>query len=84
MRRTADQMYPLIEAYQNRENTQEEFCAQHNTSKAVLQYWQSKYNRERKSHTEEELFQPIDLNSGAKGRHIEIRTEEGLVIRIPI
>jgi hypothetical protein len=77
-------MYPIVEAYQNRENTQEEFCAQHKTSKAVLQYWQSKYNRERKGHIMEELFQPIDLNSDTKGRHIEIRTLEGLVIRIPI
>ncbi len=45
--RTSAEMYPLIEAYLERDQTKKAFCAAHGISETVLGYWLSKYRRER-------------------------------------
>ena len=45
MKRTADQMYPVVEAYLASDLTQEAFCMQEEISTAVLNYWLKKYRR---------------------------------------
>ena len=46
MKRTAEQMYPVIEAYLASDLTQEVFCAHEGCSVAVLNYWLQKYRKE--------------------------------------
>ncbi len=44
-KRTADEMFPVVEAYLASELTQKEFSAEHGMSAAVLCYWLAKYRR---------------------------------------
>lgn len=44
-RRTADEMFPLVEAYVGSELTQRDFSAEHKISVYVLNYWLAKYRR---------------------------------------
>lgn len=46
-RRNATEMYPLIETYLTSGQSQKAFCSNHDLSEAVLNYWLSKYRRER-------------------------------------
>ena len=46
MKRTSEQMYPVVEAYLACDLTQEAFCLQENISIAVLNYWLKKYRSE--------------------------------------
>lgn len=46
MKRTADQMYPIVEGYLACDLTQEAFCMQEEISIAVLNYWLKKYRTE--------------------------------------
>lgn len=46
-RRTAAEMFPLIEQYLGRSITQKSFCAEHDLSLGVLTYWLAKYRREK-------------------------------------
>ena len=41
--RSAQQMFPLVEAYLAGSQTQKVFCAEHHLSTAVLNYWLKKY-----------------------------------------
>ena len=45
-RRTAREMYPLVESYLEGHKTQKVFCAEHGISVAMLNYWLAKYRRE--------------------------------------
>lgn len=44
--RTRAEMFPLVEAYLERNQTKTAFCAAHGISESVLGYWRSKYRRE--------------------------------------
>ena len=46
MKRTANQMYPMVEAYLASDQTQDTFCADTGISVAVLNYWLKKYRSE--------------------------------------
>ena len=39
LRRTADQMYPLMASYETSGQTQTEFCVDHELNQGVFQYW---------------------------------------------
>ena len=45
-RRTATDMYPLMEIYLSGAATQKQFSAEHGMSVAVLNYWLAKYRRQ--------------------------------------
>ena len=45
-RRTAQEMYPLVETYLRDQKTQKAFCAEHGISTSVLNYWLANYRRE--------------------------------------
>ena len=45
-RRTAREMYPLVQRYLEGHKTQKAFCAEHAISTSVLSYWLAKYRRE--------------------------------------
>ena len=84
MRRTKDQMIPLVDLYKNRKCSQAEFCNRHNISKAVLQYWISQINNDLTSIPESKVFQSIEISRESNVEFIEIRTKAGLEIRIPV
>ena len=44
-RRTATEMFPLIEQYLRRSVTQKTFCTEHDLPQSVLTYWLAKYRR---------------------------------------
>jgi hypothetical protein len=46
MKRTAAEMYPLVESYLASDLTQEHYCQQEGFSIAVLNYWLKKYRNE--------------------------------------
>ena len=45
-RRTAQEMFPLIERYLQGTMTQKAFCVEHDISLPQLTYWRAKYRRE--------------------------------------
>ena len=44
-RRTAEEMFPLVEQYLQSGQTRKAFCAAHGISASQLHYWQGKYPR---------------------------------------
>ena len=44
-RRTAEEMYPLVEQYLKGSQTAEAFCAEHGISRSQLCYWRHKYGK---------------------------------------
>ena len=46
MKRSKEQMYPVVEAYLVSDLTQESFCTYEGFSTAVLNYWLKKYRNE--------------------------------------
>jgi transposase-like protein len=44
--RTTELMYPLVERYLQRQQTQKAFCTEHGLSTSVLNYWLAKYRRQ--------------------------------------
>jgi transposase-like protein len=45
-KRTAEEMFPLAEAYLQGGITKKEFCARHAVPESVLGYWLAKYRRQ--------------------------------------
>lgn len=45
-KKTAEEMYPLIERYLNGQQTQKAFCREHALSLSRLNYWLAKYRRQ--------------------------------------
>lgn len=88
VRRTADQMFPLVERYQSSGQTQKSFCEQEGINMGTFQYWLRKY-REQNSSDELPPFQQITVlpessNSNRQDRYIVIRTPSGMEIKIPM
>lgn len=44
-RKTAHEMFPLVEVYLAGSSTQKDFCEEHRLSRPVLNYWIAKYRR---------------------------------------
>ena len=45
-RKTAREMFPLVEIYLEGHKTQKDFCREHGLSVSMLNYWLAKYRRE--------------------------------------
>lgn len=45
-KKTAEEMYPLIERYLNDQQTQKAFCREHDLSLCRLNYWLAKYRHQ--------------------------------------
>ncbi len=43
--RTSKEMFPLVEAYLDRQETKQAFCARHDIPGSVLTYWLKKYQQ---------------------------------------
>lgn len=81
-RRTREEMFPIVESWQQSGLTKKAFCKEQGIIKSVFFYWYKKYREENESGG----F--IPLNSGvshaiAPGHSIEIQYPNGIVLRLP-
>ena len=65
--RKRDDMYRIINAWQNSGMTQKAFCRDHNLKLSVFYYWLGKYRKSGTDNSQPERFIPISL-SHAKER----------------
>ena len=63
-RRTAAEMYPLLELFDQRTETVEAFCASHDVSQAQLYYLRRKYQQQKAS-SQGDAF--VEITSPAMG-----------------
>lgn len=81
-RRSKDEMYPLIEAWQNSGLTGRAFCYQQGIAKSVFYYWHKQY----KADKEPGGFVPVNINrvhKVAADVFIEIQYPTGIILRLP-
>jgi hypothetical protein len=81
-RRSKDEMYPVIEAWQDSGLTVQAFCDQNGIAKSVFYYWHKRY----KADKEPGGFVPININRDHKvaaGSFIEIQYPTGVILRLP-
>jgi len=77
---SAEEMFPLVEAYLGSSATQKEFSAAHGMSLHVLNYWIAKYRRER---AEARAFVEIVPTTEAQDRPLlEISYPTGVRLRV--
>jgi len=81
-RRTKEEMFPVVEAWQHSGLSKKSFCKEQGIVKSVFFYWCKKYREENESGG----F--IPLNSGvshaiAPGYSIEIQYPNGVVLKLP-
>lgn len=87
IRRTSEQMFPLVKKYKSSGQRQKDFCKHHDINIGTFQYWLKKYREQYAA--ESHSFQKITVlpesgNSGQRVRHILIRTPCGMEIKIPL
>ncbi len=77
-RRTAKEMYPLVELYEESGQTAAAFCAESGISHAQLVYWRRKYRREVVS-----AGSFVEISSPATGdqARVEVRYPSGMCVR---
>ena len=84
LRRTADQMYPLMASYETSGQTQTEFCVDHEKKWGVFQYWLKKYRGENDT-VKTTLFSNLEVvDFEDTANRIVIRTMSGVELEIPI
>ena len=77
-RRTADEMYPLVEQYEERAQTAAAFCAEHGISYAQLLYWRQKYRRDA---ADSRSFVEIGRSAAGDAAQVEILYPGGMRVR---
>lgn len=79
--RTEAEMFPLVEAWQNSEQTQKAFCAAHDVSVSVLSYWLRRYRDHRAEECNESSgFVPVHIATSGSFA-IEMALPSGVVLR---
>ena len=80
-KRTADEMFPVVETYLDSELTQKDFSAEHDMSAAVLNYWLAKY---RSKSAESGAFLEIHPGAAAPPERplLEVCYPHGVKLRI--
>jgi hypothetical protein len=71
-----EEMYSLIEQWQESGQPQQSFCKERNLSYTTFYYWLRSYRRR----MDESNFLPVEVSSGS---HIEIRYPGGVVLQLP-
>jgi len=81
-RRSAEEMFPLIEQYLSRPEKQDDFCRAHDLPKAVFAYWLRRYRSSQAKEEEGfvELLSSSDTSSSFPG--LEVEYPNGVKIRI--
>jgi len=81
-RRSKDDMYPVIEAWQSSGLTKQAFSDREGIAKSVFYYWHKRY----KADKEPGGFVPVDIQRVHKvtaGIFIEIQYPTGVILRLP-
>jgi hypothetical protein len=81
-RRTKEEMFPVVEAWQNSGQSKTSFCEERGIIKSVFFYWCKKYMEEH----EQGGFVPLNLGTSqafAQGHSIEIQYPNGVVLKLP-
>ena len=84
--RNSSQMFPIVDAWQQSGQTQEEFSIAYGMSKHVLSYWVCKYRKaqrsaEQQSETTTPSFIPVHTPAAVASSSMEIVLPTGVVIR---
>jgi hypothetical protein len=81
-RRTREEMFPVIEAWQHSGLSKKSFCEEQGIVKSVFLYWCRRYREEH----EQGGFVKLTtggLYSLAQGQSIEIQYPNGVILRLP-
>ena len=81
-RRTREEMFPVVEAWQDSGLSKKAFCEERGIIKSLFFYWCKKYREENKHGG----FVPLTVgvsNSFAQGHSIEIQYPNGVVLKLP-
>jgi len=81
-RRTREEMFPIIEAWQESGLSKKSFCEEQGIIKSVFFYWCRRYREE----NEPGGFVPLNLGTSpafAPGHSIEIQYPNGVLVRLP-
>jgi hypothetical protein len=80
-RRSKDEMYPVIEAWQDSGLTGQAFCDHNGIAKSVFYYWHKRYKADKQPGG----FVPIDINRAhnkPSDTFIEIQYPTGVILRL--
>jgi hypothetical protein len=81
-RRTKEEMFPVIEAWQNSGLSKRAFCEEQGIVESVFFYWSKKYREE----NEQYGFIPLTVgasHSFTQSHSIEIQYPNGVVLKLP-
>ena len=79
-RRTAQEMFPLMELYEERSQTAAAFCAERGISQAQLVYWRRKYRWENAA-ADARTFVEISRPAASDQAQVEIMYPGGMRVR---
>ena len=83
-KRNSQQMFPLVEQFEESKLTQKEFCSQYDLPLPVFQYWLKKF-RSISNKQPQPVFIPLDVsNEKPDDGLMHIRLPNGIVITIPV
>ncbi|MHB2148148.1 IS66 family insertion sequence element accessory protein TnpA [Calditrichota bacterium LG25] len=72
-----DEMFKIIEAYQQSGLSQPAFCRQQGLNKSTFLYWLKKYRKEKQND-----FLPLSVNESKTSFNLELDLPNGIKIRI--
>lgn len=81
-RRTRDEMFPIVEAWQHSGLSKKAFCEDRDMAKSVFLYWCKRYREE----NELGGFVPLSVGTSqgfATSHSIEIQYPNGIVLKLP-
>ena len=78
-RRTKEEMFPIIEAWQSSGLTKQVFCDQQGMAKSVFFYWHKKYKAEQ----DPGGFLPMKIADDSSHTKIEIVYPNGIILKFP-
>ena len=81
LRRTPEEMYPLVEQWLESGERQLTFCDSHNLTVSTFSYWVRKYRRQNNVSEAGSSFVPLSIQSPV-GREIEIIYPNGVKVRV--
>jgi hypothetical protein len=76
-----ENMFSLIEKWQQSDQTQKDFCREHDLKLATFHYWQKRFRKQDKE--EPSGFIPMEISS-SYARAVEIRYPNGVIIQLPV
>ena len=79
-RRTAAEMYPLLELFDQRTESVAAFCASHDVSQAQLYYWRRKY-QQKKASSQGDAFVEISSPTMGPVAPVEVAYPSGVRVR---